>query len=165
MDSQSLWGIPEPCPIRLERYFCAKTGRLPEPNEAYELYKLFDHYGPDEVIFAMSTIPGYKLSVRKIKYALLSPDEREFYGLDDSQAELLPEESEKYGGIVDGKENVTDDLFDLVDDATEYDEGGNERSAWTTSDQIYDYSDFDPDALDSDEIFNELAFPDDFDDQ
>jgi hypothetical protein len=128
--------VPMPCSLRLEKYFVAKAGREPTQEEIWSLWNLLHENSIDKVLHAMSCIPSSKFTVSEVEKIIIPTELWELYGLDR-------------------KEKDDEDEFEIEEE----DQGENEslisfNEAHITEDNYYDYSTFDPNSLDSDEIYN-----------
>ena len=76
------WGIPEPMPLRLDRYFHAKANREMKKEEASKLWELLREHKIEKIIHAMSCIPAAEFSIHKLERLLTPKDLWEYYELD-----------------------------------------------------------------------------------
>jgi hypothetical protein len=84
-DESINWGIPEPMPIRIEKYFHAKANRKMNREEADKLWSLLNEHKVNEIIHAMSCIPACEFSLHKIERLLTPRDLWELYELDTEE--------------------------------------------------------------------------------
>lgn len=63
----SIEDIPAPCPIRIRKYFYAKTNRRITQPEAWALWPILKEHGKDELIFAICSVPYDEFSVEAVE--------------------------------------------------------------------------------------------------
>jgi hypothetical protein len=73
-DETANWGIPDPMPSRLEKYFHAKANRKMKKEEANRLWELLREHKIEKIIHSMSCIPAAEFSIHKLE-RLLTPKE------------------------------------------------------------------------------------------
>jgi hypothetical protein len=76
------WGIPDPMPIRLQKYFRAKANREMKKEEASRLWELLQEHKIEKMIHSMSCIPASEFSIHKLERLLTPQDLWEYYELD-----------------------------------------------------------------------------------
>jgi hypothetical protein len=149
-DTHILWGIPHPCPMRLLRYFQAKTGRDPSEQELESLWKYQLEYGIDPVIFAMSCIPLNRQTMEEFLDKILEIK----FGKNSYEYR-----SDRGGGTMSdylgGKKEDEEEDDDVgMDSEVNNNPGLDDEdyvNAWTISDRLYDYSNYDEGSLESEE--------------
>ncbi len=68
------WGIPNPLPMRLERYFIAKANREPTADEAADLWGMLREQTVEQILHAMSSVPAAEFSLHQV-WRLITPKE------------------------------------------------------------------------------------------
>ena len=136
--------IPAPLPMRAGRFFWAKTNQTPDPDQARKIFELVEAYGIDRVIYTMSCIPACDFDLEKVHLSCMSPlEHEEYFATLEWNAEIA----------------ALGPMGEKGDELTEVCEEDSSDFSWTSDNRIYEYSDYDPDALDSDEFFNERGLP------
>lgn len=81
-DETANWGVPEPMPIRLQKYFRAKANREMTKDEASRIWELLQEHKIEKMIHSMSCIPASEFSIHKLERLLTPQDLWEYYELD-----------------------------------------------------------------------------------
>jgi hypothetical protein len=141
--------IPQPIPLRLEKYFIAKANRYPTQEEKAHLWSKLRKRKLDEIVHVMSCVPSSDFSIEKIERVLnlTEPFGAEFVASINNNAK---------GQKVQEDEQNEDDR-----DIEEYDFGEPQSPPDPMRDsEFYDYSRYDENALDGDDYLDDYSFDD-----
>jgi hypothetical protein len=132
--------IPQPLPIRLEKYFVAKANRQPTQEESIVLWSGLRKHKADDIIHAMSCIPSSEFTIEKVEIILR--------GMEPVGVDLVASIRKKPATSSYSDEEEETDGWEIEDDVI--DEQAPHDPMRDSA--FYDYSRFDENSLDSEEL-------------